>query len=202
MSVHLTRRRPRPAAGIAIGLAFAALGCGADGRPPMVLRATYSGDYGFALEPSSAEWLATMLQPGEETRVVVAGESKALNDTAWNELPSSNRGPFPLEARAGESVRPLGELQLDAPSAPTCDSASNSEAPSPDLDADTEASLAATASCTHNYRYWRCINCQCKTGIYLKGWARRYICIYGVLYPENVYSCSCPFTAHGCAGSA
>ena len=181
-----------------------ALGCGHvddsdHSSASLDVRAAFNGDYGFALEPSSAERLAATLRPGEKLNVVIGGERREIHEVAWKEVSLTSRGPFLLEARAGEAVRQVGGLQLTDPSAPACDSSSGVDAlplgvgvenPSP--------TMAVTASCTHNNRYWNCLGCQCKTGINLRGWAQRFICIYGTLYPEQVYSCICPFTPRTC----
>ncbi|HKO46315.1 MAG TPA: hypothetical protein VJV79_01245 [Polyangiaceae bacterium] len=190
---------------LAVALAGAALGCAVEANDEpsktaeLKLSASYDAGYGFAFDAQSTARLAELLEPGEALKVVFDGQSRDLGSTPWADVLARGGGPVRLEAVAGARVRALGELEVAAQGTPQCESAPEAEASElTERSVSAQQSQALAAGCSHMSYSWYCINCQCRSGIYALGYSRRYICIYGELYPQNVYRCNCSFTPQIC----
>jgi hypothetical protein len=207
-TMHDVRSLWRGAAAAVFALLPLTVGCSAGSADESAragaeeLSGSYRADFGFAFDPASTERLAALLRPGDTLNLVIDGESVPFNTVDWETVAATPRSSLSMQALRGGEARPLGDLALRSEeAAPACEDSPALESVGQTASAianEAEADVSAAASCTHGSYSWYCINCQCRSGIRVLGYSRRYICIYGELYPENVYSCNCSFTSRIC----
>ena len=191
----------------ALGAAADATASSPQPKDGVTLTGSYDSVFGFGFDRASLERLPDLLGPDEVLEVEVDGIARPADDVDWSAV--AKRGRFPLVAvtavTGAGSIRRVGELEVTLTSNTACTDEAGGEMLTPErehglqLTAGPGGDPIPIGNCVQYSIYWRCINCQCRSGIYVKSRSRNYICIYGTLYPQNTYNCNCPFTTRICS---